>query len=77
MKTKTATRIKDVRLCTDKDGNEAIYVNGTIRFSAETIYQCEVARHCGRGVLKIKHHSVESFDNESWPEKFSNLKLID
>lgn len=86
MKTKTATtqpKIKDVRLCTDDEANEAIYVDGKLKAEKPTFYMWEVAKAAGRGPVKLRHHNIDNSDDESnavyyqWPKRFSDLKVKD
>lgn len=62
--------------CTcDETGDEAIYINGTIRHIAETIYMRELVRVLVdyiEGELIIEHHVVQGAESE-WPDHFESL----
>ena len=71
--TKPITNVRDVRLCTDQDGNEAIYVDGDRVAESETIYMCEVTEACGGHAVILRHHSVKVDRSSGWPSHFSRL----
>lgn len=72
--TELPPRVKDVRLVTDIDGHEAIYVDGKLEATSNTLYMCEVAQACGSGPVTLRHHNAEELQYPI-PKNFSEVVL--
>jgi hypothetical protein len=67
---------KHIIVVTDQDGNQALYLNGDLQVSDNTIYACDIAEHAGREPINFSHVNVELPEAQlcnDWPDKFEEL----
>lgn len=68
--------VRDVRLCVGDDfRDEAIYVDGVLKFSGSTVYQADIVQACGEQPCVLRHHLAHDTAGD-WPKDFADLQLV-
>jgi hypothetical protein len=69
--------MRRLTVVTDSNGPEAIYVNGKLAFSDDTVYATDICRCAGDGPIVIAHEQCEFQDwRWWWPEKLKDVPLV-
>jgi hypothetical protein len=67
--------LPQVVVANDIEGNQAIYVNGILQESDETIYACDIIKETNDSAFFLKQINVDWF-GDVWPEEISAMTPI-
>lgn len=71
-------RIHHVVAVTDCDGQEALYVDGTLRTYDDTLYACDIACATEGMAFELSHMNVDIPGELMWPKRLERLiKYLD
>ncbi len=67
---------KEIVVVTDESGFEAMYVNGDLVQSDETIFASDIAWYAGPGAVVLRHESIEFVHGDEntigWPKRLED-----